>query len=414
MAKIALLSFLSEINPQEEVREKIRLIIESLRDEIKPHEVIEEIEQGAISAVFAIIGTGGTENKAIAVLSRVPKRVRIFLVAFPNNNSLPAALELKAEIDNRMGVSVSVLTDPKGRVVGLHRQILRRAKQAIRFEKFLHSRIGLIGLPSDWLIASTVDTQVIKRWGMEPLPISVEKVIEVFDNVKLEDIAAAKEKIAGVHSIVASGEVEKSLKMYIALTRLKDEFKLDAMTIRCFDILLNKKISACLSLAILTSEGIISGCEGDLPSLLTMMFLNTVTGKTPFMANVSNVNGNELLLAHCTISMDMCESYDLMTHFESGLSVAVRGRIARGEQVVIGRIGGKNLDRAQWFKGTVVKNVEGDELCRTAIKIILTDPYPNLLEEALANHYVLIKSNSLEEIQSYWKWFSQVSSVSKN
>ncbi|MFW9994752.1 MAG: hypothetical protein ACFFD4_22105 [Candidatus Odinarchaeota archaeon] len=415
MAAITILTFVSELTDNEILGQKVETIITGVQKRITPHAVYREFKKEA-QVLFLIIGTGGTEKLAYEALEGIPEWTRFFIIAFSGNNSLPAALELRAALEDKTGQGVEVIfTREKQNTDFYIGKIVLKAKQTIRLNQFFRGRLGMIGEPSSWLIASSPDTKKISQyWPLELISISEDKVREKYLNQSQRDVEEELDRFmetwgkkADSVDHISQEELLKAIRLYLTLKQVVTEEGLLGFTIRCFDWLTDLEVGACLALSLLISDSITAGCEGDLPSLITMLFLQNVTGgELPFMANLSSVNDNEIILAHCTVPLAICSSYTLTTHFETGLSIGVRGRISRGEQVIIGRIGGKNLTQAQWFRGIVVKNVERDDICRTAVKIVLEPPYPALLKEALANHYVLVKGTEemLDEVKSCWEW----------
>lgn len=73
------------------------------------------------------------------------------------------------------------------------------------------------------------------------------------------------------------GELTKAFKFYLALKDIVKERKLNYVSVRCFDIIAPLKTTGCIALSRLNDEGIIAGCEGDLPSTLSMAVLYKVT-----------------------------------------------------------------------------------------------------------------------------------------
>ena len=112
-------------------------------------------------------------------------------------------------------------------------------------------RLGVIGKPSDWLIASVYDADIIRQ---------------VMD-IELVDIAIDEVTSLGR---VGDGE-EGALRIYERLKELIQKYKLSGLTLRCFDLLTTVHNTGCLALARLNAEGIPAACESDVPALLTMM-----------------------------------------------------------------------------------------------------------------------------------------------
>ena len=135
---------------------------------------------------------------------------------------------------------------------------------------------------------------------------------------------------------------------------------LDAVTVRCFDLLGDPGTSGCLALASLNDEGIVAGCEGDVPSTLAMLLVRYLLGRPSWMANPAtvDVDANRLVLAHCTVAPSMLEGFALDTHFESGMGVGIHGHFAH-QPVTLLRFGGTDLDECWIVEGDIVAN--GDD-----------------------------------------------------
>ena len=113
--------------------------------------------------------------------------------------------------------------------------------------------------------------------------------------------------------------------MLHVLGELAREHRLDALTVRCFDLVLDHKTTGCFALAQLLDDGVIAGCEGDVVSTVGMLWARELLGSTPWMANPAQLDPerNTLWLAHCTVPRSLVASYGLRSHFESGLGVGI-------------------------------------------------------------------------------------------
>ena len=67
-----------------------------------------------------------------------------------------------------------------------------------------------------------------------------------------------------------------------------DRYDLIGVSVRCFDLLDTVCSTGCLGLSILNSLGVYGGCEGDMPALLSMAILGSLTGQDQFMCNPSS------------------------------------------------------------------------------------------------------------------------------
>lgn len=230
-------------------------------------------------------------------------------------------------------------------------------------------RLGIIGKPSDWLIASTYDKQTVaSRFGLELVDIPIEKVTSL--------------------GRVDGGQAGAEL-IYQRLKQIVAEYDLAGLTIRCFDLLTTVYNTGCWALAKLNSEGIPAACEGDVPTLLTMMVAKRITGCPGFQANPARLQGSQMLFAHCTLPLSMCETYSLTTHFESGIGVAIHGELPLGDYTLM-KING---DGTRIFAEDVrlVRNQFEPNLCRTQVWLEVSEQTKQyFLTNPIANHHMIV------------------------
>ena len=310
------------------------------------------------------VRTGGTENLFSEVFPKL--QGNILLLTSGKSNSLAASLEILSYLNQH---------DRKGEIIhGSVEYIADRlrilskvnaAKQALN-----GMNLGVIGQPSDWLISSNADEAAVKgKLGINLVNIPIEELIAI---VKSDDDlteylpANAGELSAKVHTAIQK-YTEGALRIYCGLKKLVLKYNLSGLTLRCFDLLSTVENTGCLALAILNAEGVAAGCEGDVPTLLTMVIGKALTGQCGFQSNPSRINPQtgEMLLAHCTIPFDMIRAYSFNTHFESGIGIAVHGEVPEGD-ATIAKFSG-NLDRQFCCKADLTSNPYEKSLCRTQI-----------------------------------------------
>ncbi len=333
----------------------------------------------------------------------------VILLAHPGQNSLPASLEVLARLRQTGGIGkvVYLTGDRQADQRGLDRA-LRLADTRRRLSA---ARIGLVGEPSDWLAASMPDPRrVTEGWGPRVVRIAIDDLMQAYEEEvvggPLAPAAAALKEafIKGAREVrePSDDDLTRAAAVYAALRRLADIHRLDAMTVRCFDLVLRAKTTGCLALSALTDEGLIAGCEGDLPTTLTMMLLAYNSGGTPFMANPARVDraGGSLWLAHCTVGRSLLDDYTVRSHFESGLGVGIQGTVPAGP-VTLARIGGVDLDRLYVAEGELTANGREEDLCRTQVRIKLDGGVDYFLRRPLGNHHVLIRGHWQEDLAAY-------------
>ena len=191
----------------------------------------------------------------------------------------------------------------------------------------------------------------------------------------------------------------EAAKAYLAIKKICKEERLDAFTIRCFDIVKTCGTTSCLALALLNDEGIVAGCEGDMQTLLTMLLAKRICGEVAFMANPSQLTDNSSMLAHCTIPLSMCDETIVRSHFESGIGVAIQGLLPLADYTLF-KWGGLNLDRYFVTEGKAIETSYSEHFCRTQITLdINLKPY--LLQHSIGNHHVIIRGRHAEAIRKF-------------
>jgi L-fucose isomerase-like protein len=348
----------------------------------------------AAAPPVVFVATGGTERR-ILESAGFDAREPALLVAHPGHNSLPAALEVLARVQ-QLGIRGQVHylrgpadTDGLQRLAGaIHDRCVRRA--------LIGSRIGLVGEPSDWLVASspTIDT-VRAVWGPTVVPIPLETILSAPDpEIAARGEALARDFRAGAEALVEPAEADllAAGRVHAMLRRVVEAGRLDAVAVRCFDLVLRKQTTGCLALAQLNDQGIIAGCEGDLVATVAMLWLHRLIGSTPWMANPARIDLDRgtLSLAHCTVPRRVSGAYRLRSHFESGLGVGIQGTMPTGP-VTLARIGGDRMERLRAIDGDLICNTDHPDLCRTQVEIeVGRDPLQELLARPLGNHLVVV------------------------
>ena len=189
-----------------------------------------------------------------------------------------------------------------------------------------------------------------------------------------------------MEALPGAGQIYDALKDIVARHRLQ------GFTLRCFDLLSAVRNTGCLALARLNAEGIVAGCEGDVPAMLSMKIAQTLMGVSGFQANPASIDPEtgEMLFAHCTIPLNMVERYELDTHFESGIGIGVRGYVKEGP-VTIFKVSG-DLSRSFIAEGELLCCQAKADLCRTQMVVRLANPKRALyfLKNPIGNHHIIL------------------------
>lgn len=375
-----------------------------------------------------VVATGGTEA---LVLERVAARAEVVggepvvLVTHPLHNSVPAALEALAGLR---------LRGYRGRIVPIDApgEPATTIADLVAAHRLRRSRLGLVGAPSGWLIASVPDTDAVReRWGIElvDIPIagpiashagadaSASRAVAVKftrrrPGLVSDDSGAADPGGGGAGGEGAAygmaepdSETVRAAALHPALAAAIAEHHVDAVTVRCFDFLGELHTSGCVALAELNDTGTVAGCEGDVAAAVAMMIARELLGTASWVANPATIDpdGGRMLLAHCTVAPSLVEDVDLHTHFESGIGIGLRGTFRPGPVTLL-RLGGRGLEDHWFADADIVGTGDSADLCRTQVSLRLEPAaLHTLLEAPLGNHLVLVPGHHRARLERWWR-----------
>jgi len=365
--------------------------------------ILAKIEKGRKNFAFLIL-TGGCEQEVINQLKNTEGT--ILLLCHREDNSFPAGLEILARIQqmNRRG-KIILLNEKEEDFLEL-KNMIRIMKTE---EEMKRVKIGLIGHPSHWLVAGTVKYEVVTAcWGPKIIQISLAELLdEIYKTTDSDSKKYAEEFIEKSSKSVEPHKdaILKSAGVYRGIRNIIERYNLHALTLQCFELIKELKTTGCFALSLLTDEGIISGCEGDIPSILTMFWMYCLTGELPFMANPQDIDikENTISLAHCTVPRKLLKSYTIRSHFESSLGVAIEGKMEKGE-ITLARIGGKDLRKLFVTGGKILKPEYFEHRCRTQIKVKLEHNVDYFLKNPLGNHHVLVRGHWASLLEEYVRY----------
>ncbi len=345
------------------------------------------------------IETGGTEEQFKALFEAYSEPY--YILATDANNSLPASLEIATFLRN-LGKKFYFIHGTASEVAEAlkTKNFSKKATKSNEFKdaKILkNKRYGVVGKPSNWLIASDVNYKdASEKLGATLVDISTEEFMKEISEAKPVLDPVIFEPL--VNEKVSKETLDGALIIYAALRNIIIKHDLAGVTVRCFDLLSSVKNTSCLALAMLNKDGYIATCEGDVPAMLTMALVREITHQSAFQVNPSYINIEKKFayFAHCTLPLDMCLSYEFDTHFESGIGLGVRGRLNLGK-VTIFKIN-RNLKSFELFEGKVVENLKKENLCRTQIKVEFDDDISEMFTSPNGNHLIIFYGAHKQEI----------------
>ena len=346
-------------------------------------------DYGTADLDLIFVRTGGTEGifrrllPQLKQLSQRPFR----LLASGKSNSLAASMEILSFL-RQNGLEGEII---HGSAAMVAHRITTLAKVGSALRKLQDCRLGVIGEPSDWLISSQADDEAVgQRLGIQLVDVPMKELLDDIADTPLPDADAFLPGVSLPEALRRA--VPGALQIEGALRTLCSRHRLNGFTLRCFDLLTAVRNTGCLALARLNAEGVVAGCEGDVPAMLSMAIAQAVLGVTGFQANPACIDPEkgEMVFAHCTIPLSLVERYELDTHFESGIGIGIRGYMAEGP-VTIFKVSG-DLSRLFAAEGQLMGCHDKPDLCRTQMSVKLDNVSDTqyFLREPIGNHHIIL------------------------
>lgn len=391
---INLITFASILHKQASIRSSHEVILTELEKYFTvnfiDYQDIDKLTPNDFSILF--IATGGVERLVIQHFESLPRPA--ILLADGMQNSLAAALEISSWLRGR-GMRSEIL---HGELSEIIKRIFVLYSNFKAQRSLVGMRIGVMGTPSNWLIASNVDYLLAKRrWGIEYIDVPLNRVYEYYEQITDDEVGEACASLAGKALACREATPEdmiKAMRLYHAIKKIVEEDKLSAITLSCFRLIEQTGTTGCLALALLNDEGIIAGCEGDLQSIFSMLVVKVLTGKSTFMANPSMINArtNEVILAHCTVGIAQTEKFIIRNHFETESGIGIQGILPTGDVTIV-KCGSECLDEYYLSTGTLTENTNYINMCRTQVRVKLHSPAEYFLKNPLGNHHIMLHGN---------------------
>lgn len=332
--------------------------------------------------------SGGAERAAVAQIDEF----RFYLlIASKDDNSYAAATEVKAWCNqNQISSMICDLEQPELQSIV---EDLYHVKNGLL--RLKGKRLGLIGNVSDWLVASNVSPFILStKIGVELVKLDWSE-IPSRDNLNVPAYFAETYKVGAQlqekQKVVDAGKVYEQLALTIS------KHNLDAITVECFPMVTECKVSACLALSKFNGDLFTAGCEGDLCSAAGMMLSREVCGAVPWMANTVSVGGNIGLFAHCAVPLNLLTDFELDTHFETDEGLAVRGNI-HAKQVTLFRVN-NTLSQIFITKALVKRIPKLKAACRTQVELVLSNSAVSYFRNnPFGNHHLILPGDYVQRL----------------
>ncbi len=225
------------------------------------------------------------------------------------------------------------------------RAVLRVARVAAVIGRLRRTRFGLVGAACPGMLDVVCDeADLARRLGVTAVHLELEELLEAARQAPSEEAARlARELMARVRADEGVSEeiVAENLGLYLGMKQLVERHKLDAYSIRCWPELRNQlPITACLTHARMSENGIASACEMDFPALVTSYLLSQLAGTPAFAFDITAYLEDEEVIqfAHCgaadlSLAADPAQAI-LRRHMRAGTGVTLEFPFKEGMATV--------------------------------------------------------------------------------
>jgi hypothetical protein len=177
---------------------------------------------------------------------------------------------------------------------------------------------------------------------------------------------------------VSYDELVNSAAMYLGEKAVLKKHGANAITINCLGGFYGGHIHAypCLGFHELGNEGLIGGCECDVPSAATMVAMNAMTqGRPGYISDpVIDTAKRQIIYAHCVASnrpfgpKGASNPFEILTHSEDRQGAAVRSILPVGYMTTTIEISDPRKEIIV-HRGKSVGNDPDDRACRTKLAV---------------------------------------------
>ncbi len=156
------------------------------------------------------------------------------------------------------------------------------------FKRMWGSKLGMIGHLYPGMIDFGYDpTSMYITFGAATKPILGTVIIDAFNRVKEKEVTSLAEELGkkyGKAGDFQGKEFLQSVRTALAMKKIVIEQELDAITVYCQSLWQQPEIGVvpCIGMSLLMHEGVFCSCEGDVPTALSGLILENLSGDAFF------------------------------------------------------------------------------------------------------------------------------------
>ena len=199
------------------------------------------------------------------------------------------------------------------------------------------------------------------------------------------------------------GEIQDSMRFYLAVKNVLRREKANAITIDCLGGFKRGDLLAypCVTWSKLNDEGLYGVCEADVAATMTQLLGTALSGKPGFVSDpVFDVSRNEIIHAHCVSATCMegvngaRSPYIIRSHMEDNKGVSLQVLVPASGKVTVAKFSGPQ--KMLISTGEVCGNVEDRRGCRTKFRTRVADARKMLENYSAGLHRVVFWGDHTE------------------
>jgi L-fucose isomerase-like protein len=270
--------------------------------------------------------------------------------------------------------------------------------------------------------------EVKAKFGTEIKPVSLDRVVALYNSVSDRDARAETDRWTRGASMVVEPPAEdifKSCKLALAFEKLLDEEDATVLTVDCYGTMWDKTIKLpaypCLGFARLNNLGLGGVCESDLRCAMVHIMYQGLVGRPGFVSDptVDSFKGS-IILAHCMGTPKMAgpgapaAPYKIRTVMERQEGVVPQVEMRVGQKVTQALLA--DLGTLRYFTGEIIEapvGLEVDRGCRTKINVKVDGDITRLWQNWTAGlHRLTVYGDIVQEL-GYFCRFKDITMVNE-
>ena len=283
-------------------------------------------------------------------------------------------------------------------------------RAAFALSRLRKSRIGQIGSLFPNLIACDYDEGVIEsKLGIKLVKIGFDRLRDGVDSISRNTslLQELKEKIMSEFIVKTTEDVLMSgIRLHLALKTIAEEDDLHGFATECWSAMPKEMgLNPCLGFI---EDDYVLGCEGDVLICVATLMVKYLTAINPYVGDLYDLDEDNILtLVHCGGPASLCAKNkrtfikESAQAKEQGFSTGVCLPWLNKGPATVFRLYGKGCDWVHAVSGQLTQVVRQKKMW---VRVRLSGEPKKFLKNCLANHYVVVPRNVLDELRILCEW----------